>query len=631
MVSLCFHRVSRMARYDGRHPIDVIHEIVGSGEVEVDRLDGQNDATAASDPDPEGKTRPTVRTSVSSTTRAKLRRLLRTFDDLASQTWREGPFTLLEEYVTRTGIITDLLAIDSLQAKRTIANIGSFMRFARDWQQQHSRGSLADFVDYLDAYQAAAGELPTSVEATEDSNGVQLMTLYQAKGLEFDNVFVPRLLKDEWPAREFGSGLFPAELLKEAVPSGDPHTDEERRLLYVALTRAKERLFISTAGGSGADGEPSPFIADVVDGSGSELAMPIALVVAGGDSPIQPDVIDTVIADLHLEPRRIPTPTARERRLALRVRANEYLELLEGINTADPEATEARAQLAQQFSALALRAVDDADQARAHDLDPLTLRVVALDSEAGASLLDVAPLPSTFSYSQMSTYERCPLQYALQKIYGIPSGRKAGALTFGSTAHDAFEAFTRDRRERLARGEPVPTREDLQRHFEAAWKPGEFEGKTTEQHFQGRSTALLDSFWEGELESIGTAEAEELPFELSIDIPDGPAAIFTGSVDRIDRLPSGGIEVIDYKTGRVSSQKGVHESLQLSIYALACRDALGLGTPEKVTLYFTEARTRMSTTRSDEQLDRAREEMVTWVQRLRAGDFAATPGRDACQ
>ena len=56
----------------------------------------------------------------------------------------------------------------------------------------------------------------------------------------------------------------------------------------------------------------------------------------------------------------------------------------------------------------------------------------------------------------------------------------------------------------------------------------------------------------------------------------------------------------------MSSQKDVTESLQLSIYALACRDSLGLGTPERVTLYFTEAATRKSTTRSDEQLDLAR-------------------------
>ena len=76
-----------------------------------------------------------------------------------------------------------------------------------------------------------------------------------------------------------------------------------------------------------------------------------------------------------------------------------------------------------------------------------------------------------------------------------------------------------------------------------------------------------------------------------------------GGIDRIDRLPGGGIEVIDYKTGKISSQKGVDENLQLTIYALACRDALGLGTPERVTLYFTESATRLSTVRTDEQLD----------------------------
>ncbi len=108
------------------------------------------------------------------------------------------------------------------------------------------------------------------------------------------------------------------------------------------------------------------------------------------------------------------------------------------------------------------------------------------------------------------------------------------------------------------------------------------------------------------------------------------ALISNGQIDRIDRLPGGGIEVIDYKTGRISSQKGVDESLQLSIYALACRDALGLGTPERVTLYFTESATRLSTVRTDEQLDAAREDILVRVGRVRAGDFAATPSGDAC-
>jgi hypothetical protein len=98
--------------------------------------------------------------------------------------------------------------------------------------------------------------------------------------------------------------------------------------------------------------------------------------------------------------------------------------------------------------------------------------------------------------------------------------------------------------------------------------------------------------------------------------------VITGSIDRIDRLPSGGIELIDYK---------IAASLQVSIYALACRDALGLGTPERVTLYFTESALRLSTTRSDEQLDLARADVLARVSRMRAGEFAATPSADACR
>ncbi len=108
------------------------------------------------------------------------------------------------------------------------------------------------------------------------------------------------------------------------------------------------------------------------------------------------------------------------------------------------------------------------------------------------------------------------------------------------------------------------------------------------------------------------------------------AVVIVGSIDRIDRLPSGGVEVIDYKTGGVSSQKGVDESLRLSIYALACRDPLGLGTPERVTLYFTESALRLSTTRTDEQLDLTRANVLARVSRMRAGGFAATPSPRTC-
>ena len=97
------------------------------------------------------------------------------------------------------------------------------------------------------------------------------MTLYQAKGLEFPIVFVPQLLKDEWPAREYGSGLFPKDLLRESIPAGDIHTEEERRLLYVALTRARDRLVVTTHGGPAAKKDPSPFVDELLAEAGDEI------------------------------------------------------------------------------------------------------------------------------------------------------------------------------------------------------------------------------------------------------------------------------------------------------------------------------------------------------------------------
>jgi RecB family exonuclease len=325
-------------------------------------------------------------------------------------------------------------------------------------------------------------------------------------------------------------------------------------------------------------------------------------------------------------------PTKRERRLALRLRATELLGMLEGTDSANPESAAAREGFTTQLADVGRSAAVGAEESRALGLDPFTFEALALNGAAGANLLEVAPLSPRFSYSQFSTYEKCPLQYAFASVYRIPSARTAGYFAFGSAAHAAFERFTKERRDRLARGEPAPTQPDLERIFAAEWKPSEFGDKTTEDAYRRKVGNLLERFWTGELSSEGQAIHEELAFNLAIDPGDGgPPVMVGGSIDRIDRLPSGGIEVIDYKTGQTTSQKGIDDNLQLSIYALACRDALGLGTPELVTLYFTESSIRMSTTRTDGQLDATRDDIVARAARIRSGDFAATPSQGTCR
>ena len=161
--------------------------------------------------------------------------------------------------------------------------------------------------------------------------------------------------------------------------------------------------------------------------------------------------------------------------------------------------------------------------------------------------------------------------------------------------------------------------------------PTAFGDRASEERYERRVDTLLDNFWEGEVASLGEALSAELDFELRLDPGEGQdPVLIRGSIDRIDWLPPVKLEVIDYKTGNVSSQKSVDESLQLSIYALACRDALNLGTPDRVTLYFTESATRLSTTRTNEQLDAVREDILARVARIRTGDFTATPAATVC-
>ncbi len=599
----------------------------------------------STEPAAPASTSPTNGREVAPITRTRLRRVLETIDELAPMTWRDGPHTILERLLERTGTVLDLIAADTRESQRAATNIASFLRFAFDWQAEHPQGSLAGFVDYLDAYQAAGGELPTSVELTEDVDGVRLMTLYQAKGLEFPCVFVPFLLDGEWPvSRETGEAL-PRELLREPVPAGDLLMEEERRLLYVAMTRTQERLTLTTQAGPAIEKNLSPFVVELRTGAGVELhdvtsSAAAAEAAAAGTGPGADATAAAPTAGAGAAARRtaaavrqvMPLPTTREHRVALRVRAAEILGLIEASDPEDPETADARAALAAQLVTVGEAAALTADGARERGLDPLTMRAIAVEGGAGANLLEVAPLPSSFSYSQFDVYEKCPLQYAFKHVYRFPEPAGRAALSFGSTAHAAFERFTRERREAAARGDPPPTREDLARFFEEEWKPGEYGDRTAEAGYRARTGPLIDAFYQGELaDGARTVDYEELGFELALDPGDGsPAVVVHGSIDRIDRLESSGLEVIDYKTGRPSSQKGVDESLQLSIYALACRDALGLGTPETVTLYFTESATRMTTNRSDEQLDAARADLLARAARLRSGDFAATPTSKIC-
>ena len=131
--------------------------------------------------------------------------------------------------------------------------------FVNEWEQKNEETKLRDFVEYLGYFNELDGDILIEEHPLEDA--VQLMTVHTAKGLEFPRVFVLRLSKSDFPSSPRQPKFeFPPDLMKEEQPRGDFHIQEERRLFYVALTRAEKQLTLSTI--VNRRNKPSPFLDD---------------------------------------------------------------------------------------------------------------------------------------------------------------------------------------------------------------------------------------------------------------------------------------------------------------------------------------------------------------------------------
>ena len=91
-----------------------------------------------------------------------------------------------------------------------------------------------------------AGDDPPSAELDPDADAVAVLTVHKAKGLEFPVVFMTGLVAGRFPTNARRDPLdVPADLVDEFIPTGDPHLQEERRLFYVGMTRARDELILT--------------------------------------------------------------------------------------------------------------------------------------------------------------------------------------------------------------------------------------------------------------------------------------------------------------------------------------------------------------------------------------------------
>jgi DNA helicase-2/ATP-dependent DNA helicase PcrA len=149
---------------------------------------------------------------------------------------------------TAREILTELLEwlelprLARARDRRYVTQLGEFLK---GWEPKSDTRGLPEFLEYLDYFDQANGTICLEEDAPGDA--VQFMSVHGAKGLEFPHVFLLRVNGGSFPvwARK-PLFEFPPELMKEDLPAGDFHIQEERRLFYVALTRAQRKLTVTT-------------------------------------------------------------------------------------------------------------------------------------------------------------------------------------------------------------------------------------------------------------------------------------------------------------------------------------------------------------------------------------------------
>ena len=542
--------------------------------------------------------------------------LLRTFvgriASLRERASRLALPALIETAVTETGY--DLAVLSRPAGEARFANVRKLVRLATEFEAREGR-DLRGFLDFL-AARAESGAEAQAATAAEGHEGVRIMTVHNAKGLEFGVVAVPDLARsllaggraplltigrEEQPRvglqlRRLGApsiNLYDHDAL--CVEAKERDAEEGLRLFHVAATRAKRRLILSGVV------KPEP---------GKKTAPSTPVVERLVDALGVPRDADSTV------PVAPPAP-----------RPGLEAEF-------EPSEVTVRVNLPSPERAAELRTLwREAASARAIGSGPPPL------VERKPPVVPSRPL----SYTAISAYKECPYRFYLERVLGLPSSERSSSRIPGTTAPS-------EREEGTARGAAVhallewsqgngwaePSEELARRHAEAA---GVGVGSTSPDNSgegPGRHSPLpLDGLLEPVRRWIGsalrgqiTAEATRVRAEVPLLLGVGDT-VLRGSIDLLVEREGAPPLVLDYKTDRLGgaapAERAAHYEVQRSIYALAVAEALGASEVEVAYLFLERPDEPALSTLGAAEMAAARQGLEEAIAQISRGEFPVAP------
>lgn len=499
-------------------------------------------------------------------------------DALARTGWTELDAMLKEvRRISRTTSVTgvmdrliDRLGWRFLPGSPDVIYLEAFRAFLQGWESKSDTARLPEFIEYFDLFLEAGGKIEAP-ESFASKNAVQMMTIHAAKGLEFPIVFVIGVSPRRFPVTERDPVIeFPPELRKGPLPPANIHLQEERRLFFVAITRAQERLYVSSVSRSAK--QQSMFV--------NELLSDPALT--------ERDIVQIDVPDASFE--------------------------------AEPSSDANRSWSAGALSPLGGTVRTGAEQG--------SLFQMGGDDQNGVSPLieawtrefrgAVAPEKVQLSATAVEEYLDCPLRYKFHYLLKVPTGPQA-ALTFGNVMHQSIRYYFELRRK--AR----PSFADLEEFYLKRWKSTGFDDAYQEESYRQAGLEQLRAFVDRHNATEIDCDRIQMEQRFSLDLDD---ISLEGRIDQItllDPTRDGAVELVDYKTGRARTDRDAEKSLQLSVYALAAKRALHLK-PVRLTFYNLTNNEPVSSVRSPEDLDEAINRVREVAVEIRSGQFEPAPG-----
>ncbi|HNZ86483.1 MAG TPA: UvrD-helicase domain-containing protein [bacterium] len=453
------------------------------------------------------------------------------------------------EFLDDSGYLKYIDSLKESEKQEIFSHLNQFYKKVKNFERDDINGRVKDFLEFF-TLETESGEKGKLQNATDDGpESVKIMTVHGSKGLEFDYVFICGLVDKRFPSIERSETIpIPDDLVKEQVLEGDVHLEEERRLFYVAMTRARKGLYFTRARDYGG------------------------------------------------------------------VKAKKPSRFLQELNLVkiEEEFIRDNASIYDKFSKR-----DDVKKIDKEDLKKL--------------------LPKQYSFSQIAAYDKCPRQYYYAHILKIPSMGKY-VFSFGKSMHLALQKFFQlhnarisvsqtsifDNNKEIEKNKIAVSLDEFIAIYEENFIDDWYEDEINKKKYFELGKKLLKDIYKKYENNPPKVKYLEKGFNIKI-----ADYSFKGNIDRVDEV-SGGVELIDYKTGKPKSKLSFEEKQQLIIYQIAYESVF----KEKVKnlkFHYLEDNSEVDFLGTEKDKEKAQNKILEIIKKINSCDFKPNPSEHTCK